>query len=99
MTTQSTAPPATEGEAVGTTALTKSLRRLLVWMFPANIGMYLLWGAIPGILLPLQVAPIDESRKAPNLAVAATIGAFAAMLAQPLAGTISDRTRTRFGAR
>jgi MFS family permease len=28
-----------------------------------------------------------------------TIGAFAAMLAQPLAGTLSDRTRSRFGAR
>ncbi|WP_328467520.1 MFS transporter [Actinoplanes sp. NBC_00393] len=73
--------------------------RLLIGMFPANVGMYLLWGAIPGILLPLQIEEIDPANKAGNLAVVATIGAFAAMLAQPLAGTISDRTRTRFGRR
>jgi MFS family permease len=97
MTTQSAAPP--QDAEAAQPPLTKGLRRLLLWNFPANVGMYLLWGAIPGILLPLQVAAIDESRKAANLAVAATIGAFAAMLAQPLAGTISDRTRTRFGAR
>lgn len=81
------------------TPLSRPLRRLLIWTFPANLGMYLLWGAIPGILLPLQVAAVDENTKTSNLAIVATIGAFAAMLAQPLAGTISDRTRTRFGAR
>jgi MFS family permease len=97
MTTQSVAPRP-EADAAKP-PLTKDLRRLLVWMFPANVGMYLLWGAIPGILLPLQVAAIDERAKAANLTVVATIGALAAMLAQPLAGTISDRTRTRFGAR
>jgi MFS family permease len=74
-------------------------RRLLFWMLPANVGMYLLWGAIPGILLPLQVAALNHHDKAKNLAIVTTIGAFAAMLAQPLAGTISDRTRSRFGAR
>ncbi|MEU4423391.1 MFS transporter [Actinoplanes sp. NPDC024001] len=73
--------------------------RLLIGMFPANIGIYLLWGAIPGILLPLQIEEIDPANKAGNLAVVATIGAFAAMLAQPIAGTISDRTRSRFGRR
>lgn len=61
--------------------------------------MFLLWGAIPGILLPLQVEGIDPDNKAGNLAIVATIGAFAAMLAQPLAGTISDRTRSKFGPR
>jgi MFS family permease len=76
-----------------------SLRRLKYTLFPANIGMFVLWGAIPGILLPLQIEDVDPANKAANLAIVATIGAFAAMLAQPLAGTISDRTRSRFGPR
>lgn len=75
------------------------LRRLLVWIVPANMGIFLLWGAIPNVLLPLQVAGIDPEHKIANLAVITTIGAFSAMVAQPIAGAISDRTRTRFGRR
>ncbi|KQO96612.1 hypothetical protein ASF30_15940 [Leifsonia sp. Leaf264] len=76
-----------------------SLTRLLTWIVPANVSIFLLWGAIPGVLLPLQIAGIDESNKIANLTVIATLGAFCAMLAQPIAGTISDRTRSRFGRR
>ncbi|SHN47700.1 MFS transporter [Cryptosporangium aurantiacum] len=75
------------------------LRRLLVTFAPANLGLFLLWGAVPGILLPLQIEGLDPSDKAANLAVVTTIGAFVAMLAQPLAGTLSDRTRSRYGPR
>ncbi|WP_045746094.1 MFS transporter [Actinoplanes rectilineatus] len=75
------------------------LRRLLTWMFPANVSLFLLWGAVPAILLPLQIEAIDPAAKATNLALVATVGALAAMLAQPLAGTLSDRTRGRFGPR
>ncbi|MWB98980.1 MFS transporter [Agromyces seonyuensis] len=75
------------------------LRRLLLWMLPANLGVFILWGAIPGVLLPLQVAGIDEANKVANLALVTTIGAFAAMIAQPVAGAVSDRTRSRFGRR
>jgi MFS family permease len=76
-----------------------SVRRLMITIFPANVAMFSLWGAIPAILLPLQIEQLDPANKAANLAVVATIGAFAAMLAQPLAGTLSDRTRSRFGPR
>lgn len=76
-----------------------SLRRLLVWIIPANISIFLIWGAVPTILLPLQVAGIDPENKIATLAVISTIGAFAAMLAQPIAGLLSDRTRSRFGRR
>ena len=75
------------------------LGRLLGWMAPAYLCFFLLWGAIPTVLLPLQMAGIDEENKVANLAVVTTVGAFAAMLAQPLAGTLSDRTRSRFGRR
>nr|BFF10004.1 hypothetical protein GCM10025699_13070 [Microbacterium flavescens] len=78
----------------------KGLGRLLGWIIPANLGIFLIWGAVPGILLPQQVTlALGEENKVANLAIIATIGAFAAMLAQPIAGQISDRTRSRFGRR
>ena len=33
----------------------KGLRRLMIWIIPANLGIFMLWGAIPGILLPQQI--------------------------------------------
>ncbi|MDR6613270.1 MFS transporter [Leifsonia sp. 1010] len=78
----------------------KGLRRLMVWIIPANLGIYLIWGALPGILLPQQITQLfGEQDKVANLTIVATIGAFAAMIAQPIAGQISDRTRSRFGRR
>jgi MFS family permease len=59
-------------------------------------------GAVPAILLPHQVTlAFGEENQAnvANLAIISTIGAFAAMVAQPIAGQISDRTRSRFGRR
>ncbi|MGN6220720.1 MAG: MFS transporter [Microbacterium sp.] len=78
----------------------KGLRRLMWWIIPANLGIFLIWGAVPGILLPRQIALLfGEENKLASFTIAATIGAFAAMLAQPIAGQISDRTRSRFGRR
>lgn len=78
----------------------KGLRRLMVWIIPANLGIYLIWGALPGILLPQQITLLfGEQDKVANLTIVATIGAFAAMVAQPIAGQVSDRTRSRFGRR
>ena len=78
------------------------LLKLMLSMSVANLAIFGIWGAVPGILLPLQVQGIvgdDPTAKAGALAVIATIGAFAAMIAQPIAGTVSDRTRSRFGRR
>ncbi|MFF1879416.1 MFS transporter [Leifsonia sp. NPDC058230] len=76
------------------------LLKLMISMLFANVGIFMIWGAVPGILLPLQIQGIvGDANKAGALAIVATIGAFAAMVAQPIAGTVSDRTRTRFGRR
>lgn len=75
------------------------LLRLMISMFVANIGIFAIWGAVPGILLASQIEGIDPAKKALNLAIVSTVGAFAAMVAQPIAGTVSDRTRSRFGRR
>jgi MFS family permease len=106
-TTSAPAAPMTENTFVATAAGNddpppprKGLRRLLAWIIPANFGIFLIWGAIPGILLPQQITVVlGEGDKVANLTIVATIGAFAAMIAQPIAGQISDRTRSRFGRR
>ena len=77
----------------------KGVRRLLWWIIPANLGIFLIWGAVPGILLPAQVTEFDSANKIVNLLIVTTIGSFASILAQPIAGQISDRTRSRFGRR
>ncbi|WP_434315432.1 MFS transporter [Leifsonia sp. P73] len=76
------------------------LLKLMLWMAFANVAIFGIWGAVPGLLLPLQIQGIvGDGAKAGTLAVVATIGAFAAMIAQPIAGLVSDRTRSRFGRR
>lgn len=79
--------------------LSPGLRRLFGFIVPVNLGIYIVVGAIPGVLLPLQVQGIDEANKAANLALITGIGAAAAMIAGPVVGLLSDRTRTRFGRR
>lgn len=80
----------------------KGLRRLMWSIVPANMAIFLVWGAVPGILLPQQITLAfgeENQINVANLAIVSTIGAFAAMIAQPIAGQISDRTRARFGRR
>lgn len=103
-------PPMTENTFVATATgnddpppPVKGLRRLMWWIVPANFGIFVVWGAIPGILLPEQTRQLfgaaGDDAVVANLAIVSTIGAFAAMVAQPIAGQISDRTRSRFGRR
>ena len=78
----------------------KGLRRLMWWIIPGNLGIFLIWGSSLFLLLPEQIAQqFGETNKVANLAITSTIGAFVAMIAQPVIGQISDRTRSRFGRR
>ncbi len=79
--------------------VTGRLRRLLVWYGLASFGVYVCIGAVNAVLLPLQIEQLDPERKAANLALAAALGAVAGMLAQPIAGLLSDRTRSQRGSR
>ncbi|MBO1415618.1 MFS transporter [Streptomyces sp. FH025] len=47
----------------------------------------------------IQVEQMDPGAKTSNLAVINALAAVAAMVAQPIVGVLSDRTRTRYGAR
>ncbi|MER6510589.1 MFS transporter [Nonomuraea sp. NPDC001636] len=55
--------------------------------------------ATSGYFLPIQVQAMGNEAKVGNLALINTLSACAAMVAQPVIGLLSDRTRTRFGAR
>ena len=79
--------------------VTGRLRRLLVWWGTAGLGVYLSLGAVVGVLLPLQIEFIDPVNKAANLALITVVGALGGLLAQPIAGLLSDRTRSRMGRR
>ncbi|WP_106401217.1 MFS transporter [Actinocorallia populi] len=75
------------------------LRRLLIWFFLAQLGVFLAIGAVGGILLPLQVEEFDPADKTANLALITVVGAVAGLVVPPLAGVLSDRTRSRLGRR
>ncbi|MFE4949348.1 MFS transporter [Leifsonia sp. NPDC056665] len=76
------------------------LLKLMLWMAVANVAVFSIWGAVPGLLLPTQIANIvGDKASVGTYGLIATIGAFAAMIAQPIAGLVSDRTRSRFGRR
>lgn len=77
----------------------RARRRLLLTFPPAHLSIFLLWGAIPAVLLPLQMQLLDPANKEANLATVLTLGALVAMITQPVAGALSDRTRSRFGRR
>jgi len=77
----------------------KGVRRLLWWMVPANLGIFIIWGSFLQVLLPAQVAGLDSANKVANFAIVSTVGAIFALFAQPIAGQLSDRTRSKFGRR
>lgn len=51
------------------------------------------------VLIPTQVNQIDPTRAADGLALVLALGAIGALIGNPLAGALSDRTTSRFGRR
>ncbi len=75
------------------------LRKLLVTLPLAIASFTVFWGAVQFILIPIQVQTIDPEGQAGSLALIVGIGAISSMIAAPIAGALSDRTRTRIGGR
>ncbi|WP_035802903.1 MFS transporter [Kitasatospora mediocidica] len=65
----------------------------------ANLGVFLGFFTPIQILLPLQLERLDAAHKAGLLSWVTGVGALVAMLVNPLAGALSDRTTSRFGRR
>ncbi|WP_187978085.1 MFS transporter [Mycetocola sp. JXN-3] len=97
--TQSPLPTQAPDTGAEAARFNPKLRVLLGTLLPANIAMFMVWGATASLLLSLQIQEIDPDNKETNLSLVLTVGAFCAMIAQPLAGLVSDRTRSRFGPR
>ncbi|MFF2272646.1 MFS transporter [Agromyces sp. NPDC058136] len=80
------------------TKLPPSLRRLFRVAPLAAAAAPLAYG-VTAFFMAIQVQLFDAETKVENLALINTLSAVAAMLAQPIFGVLSDRTRTRWGAR
>ena len=65
----------------------------------ANLVIWLSILPISQILLPLQVAALGAANKFTNLTIATSVGVLAAVITNPIAGALSDRTTSRLGRR
>jgi MFS family permease len=75
-------------------------RRWIALIALANLGLYLGYFGPLEVLLPNQVQAIAGSaHKVAVLGVVTGIGAAVAMISNPVAGALSDRTTSRFGRR
>ncbi|WP_033342272.1 MFS transporter [Catenuloplanes japonicus] len=68
-------------------------------LFAANLGLWMAFFTPIQVLLPIQIARIDAGAKESMLAWVMAAGALAAIIANPLAGALSDRTCLRIGGR
>jgi MFS family permease len=81
------------------------MKRVLRWYdhLTLNIhwlGLNVATGAITPVILPYLVALfVEEGQKNTYLATVRVVGLAVAMLVQPIAGMLSDRTTSRFGRR
>lgn len=74
-------------------------RGWIALVFGANLGVWMAFLTPVQILLPQQVAAIDPAAKETMLSWVFGFGALAAIIANPLAGALSDRTCVRVAGR
>ena len=75
-----------------------SLRLTVMW-FLTSATISVVWGAIPSVLVAVQLQRIAPDDKVQNLALVTGLAALMSILVQPIAGRLSDSTRTRLGGR
>jgi MFS family permease len=91
--------PATAGQAGIALAPPHEMQRRLWWAYPlALIGIGAIWGAVLQVLMGRQVAALvaDPQAEAGRLGLVVSVGAVVAVVAQPVLGRLSDRTRVPF---
>lgn len=75
------------------------LVRVAVGLFLGTVGYMLPFSAASTVLLPARIADLDPDSKVGLLAVLTASAAVAGLVANVVFGALSDRTRTRVGAR
>ena len=101
--TRAIKPPTADGAVVPTAADAAArpagLRRLSFGLLMVYVSILAINSGGLGILIPDLVSRIDEADKVGNLAIVSTVAFLANVFAQPIAGALSDATRSRFGRR
>ncbi|WP_460306655.1 MFS transporter [Actinocorallia aurea] len=92
--TEPTRPTALDGDRPPAVSL-----RWMSLLALVQLGVIMASNASTQILLPSHVERIDAAHKESSLALVLAVGAIVTAVAGPLAGALSDRTRTRFGRR
>lgn len=86
-----------------TSALTEPVVRVrprwVALLVLANLSVWMGFFTPIQVLLPNQIQAIDPANKETILGLVTGVGALAAVIANPLAGALSDRTTSRFGRR
>src|SRR2546421_5285107 len=67
-----------------------TLANMVIWLSILPIGQ---------ILLPTQIAALNGANKFSYLTIATVVGVLAAVITNPIAGALSDRTTSRLGRR
>ncbi|QJY44491.1 MFS transporter [Pseudonocardia broussonetiae] len=92
--------PTTDGaDAPAAGVRPSGLRRLSFGLLMVYVSILAINSGGLGILIPDLVSRIDEANKVGNLAIVSTVAFLANVFAQPIAGALSDATRSRFGRR
>lgn len=79
--------------------MTGPARRFALVYATANLGAFLCFVPLIGLLLPRRMAELDPATSLASLSWALLCGAVAASLANLAAGAVSDRVVVRFGSR
>ncbi len=72
---------------------------LQLLFFLANVAIWFAKFPFQQIVLPLQILAFDASHKTTDLAIIAAVGSTFGLIANPIAGALSDRTTGHWGRR
>ena len=79
--------------------ITRAPRGLVAFYALGYVGAYVALITPVATTLALKVAELDPDGKLASLGLVSAVGAFFALVTNPLAGALSDRTTSRFGRR
>jgi MFS family permease len=74
-------------------------RRLLPFLGLNSLALFATLNGLWLVLLPAQIAGLDEANKVTNLAIINVVTLIFTVIVQPVIGTFSDRTRSPLGRR
>ena len=71
----------------------------MVALTAAGMSLFILYAGVGALLLPFQIGQFAPANKVAVLGVFTGIAVLVALIANPIAGALSDRTTSRFGRR